>query len=176
LAECKGCGRSVGERETFCSACGRKLDTVQAKSGSGLKWLGAIVLIIVLGNVIQRSAQNANVSAPTPGDTGTPVDKRTPKEMALNEVKLNFTWRKEADVLMKANFTIKNDSVYTVKDLEIKCVHFAPSGTQIDSNTRTIYEIVRPHSKRSFPDFDMGFIHSQASRTNCQIQDLAVVE
>ena len=54
------------------------------------------------------------------------------------------------------------------------CTHSAPSGTEIDSNTRTIYELVPAGSKKVVKDFNMGFIHSQAASTYCQIVDYAV--
>jgi hypothetical protein len=76
---------------------------------------------------------------------------------------------------MKVNLTIANDSDVGVKDLKVFCKHAGPSGTLIDSNTRTIYEIVKPHTQRRFMGFDMGFIHSQASTSECEIKDLALV-
>jgi hypothetical protein len=75
---------------------------------------------------------------------------------------------------MKAKFTVRNNSNYNIKDFEIRCDHFANSGTEIDHNTRTIYEVVKAHSVRKFPDFDMGFIHSQAVRSSCGITDLSI--
>ena len=73
---------------------------------------------------------------------------------------------------MMANFVVHNNSDYTIKDFEIECVHYAKSGTRIDSNTRTIFDVVKPHSKKGFPGFNMGFIHSQASSSSCSITDL----
>jgi hypothetical protein len=96
---------------------------------------------------------------------------------ALSKVNLSFTWTKTGfDNVMEANFTVQNNSDYTVKDLEITCRHSASSGTVIDSNVRTIYQVVKPHSKKRFPQFNMGLIHSQAVRSGCAITDLAVVQ
>ena len=77
--------------------------------------------------------------------------------------------------MMIVDFTINNPTIYRVKDLEIECTHFAPSGTKIDSNTRTIYEIVEPKGKKVVKDMNMGFIHSQAATTSCHITDLNVM-
>ena len=71
---------------------------------------------------------------------------------------------------MEATFTISNSSDYDVKDIEIRCTHAAPSGTEIDRNTRTLYDIVQARSTRTFPKVNMGFIHSQASRSGCSVQ------
>ena len=100
-----------------------------------------------------------------------------PKDAARSRLSLDFTWSKIGfDDIMEANFIVKNDSDYSVKDLEITCQHTANSGTKIDSNTRTIYEIVKPHSTRRFPKFNMGFIHSQATSSACNIADFAISE
>jgi hypothetical protein len=99
-----------------------------------------------------------------------PVD---PKGDLMRRVKLEFTWSKTGfDNVMEANFSIKNPTQYSFKDIEIKCTHFAPSGTEIDSNTRTIYQVVSKNSTKVTKHMNMGFIHSQASSSNCQITDL----
>jgi hypothetical protein len=77
---------------------------------------------------------------------------------------------------MIADFTIKNPTRYRFKDFEIKCTHSAPSGTVIDSNTRTIYQTVQPTSTKVVKEMSMGFINSQATRSGCQITDLVVIQ
>jgi len=47
-------------------------------------------------------------------------------------------------------FTVRNPTKYRIKDLEITCIHYAPSGTEIDRNVRTIYEAVAPGGTRRF--------------------------
>jgi hypothetical protein len=97
----------------------------------------------------------------------------SPKEEALADVKLKYNWEKTGfDNVMEANFTIANQSKYDIKDIEIKCTHFAKSGTVIDSNSRTIYDIVQARSEKTFDKFNMGFIHSQANSSACEITDL----
>ena len=95
----------------------------------------------------------------------------------MREIQLDFKWGKGGfGSIMKADFTINNPTNYRVKDLELECTHSAPSGTVIDSNTRTIYEVVDPKSKKVIKNFNMGFIHSQASSSSCRITDLTVVQ
>jgi hypothetical protein len=82
----------------------------------------------------------------------------------------NYTWSKEGfGNVMEANFVIKNKLPWPVKDVEILCNHSAPSGTFIDSNRKTIYERFEANQTRRINKFNMGFIHSQAARTSCQI-------
>jgi hypothetical protein len=78
--------------------------------------------------------------------------------------------------VMIADFTIENPTRYRFKDFEIKCTHSAPSGTVIDSNTRTLYEIVEPKSKKIIKQMNMGFIDSQAARSDCEITDLTPIQ
>jgi len=77
---------------------------------------------------------------------------------------------------MEADFTVQNPTEYNIKDIEITCTHSAKSGTKIDSNTRTIYDIVPSKETKVFRKFNMGFIHSQVSTSSCRIVDLKIVE
>lgn len=86
---------------------------------------------------------------------------------------VKFSWTKEAfGNVMELDITLKNELPFAVKDIEIRCEHYAPSGTKIDSNERTIFEILQPGEKRSFQDFNMGFIHSQATSTGCGVNSV----
>ena len=78
-------------------------------------------------------------------------------------------------MIMTANFKIHNTTAHAFKDFEITCDHSAPSGTVIDSNKRTIYEIIPANGTKSIRNFNMGFINSQAKRSSCQITDLVVL-
>jgi hypothetical protein len=70
---------------------------------------------------------------------------------------------------MTATFTIENPSNFDIKDMQIRCEHSAPSGTYIDRSERTIFEIVPARSAKTFANFNMGFIHSQAAKTGCSV-------
>ncbi len=102
-------------------------------------------------------------------------DTGSPKTAALARVKLDYTWEKAGfDNVMIANFTVRNPTKYRIKDLEITCNHFAPSGTEIDKNVRTIYESVPPNGTRRFNKFNMGLILGQVKSSSCNITDLVV--
>ncbi len=62
------------------------------------------------------------------------------------------------------------------KDVTITCTHYAPSGTKIDSNTRTIYEIIPAGRALRVTNFDMGWIHSQASKSAASVDDFEVIK
>lgn len=88
-----------------------------------------------------------------------------------------WTWRKAGfDNVMNADFTVTNGSRFDIKDITITCIHYAKSGTKIDSNTRTIYDIIKAGESKQFTDFNMGFIHSQAESSGAVIKDFVIVK
>lgn len=88
----------------------------------------------------------------------------SPRELAIKSTNLDFNWRKVGfDSVMEADFTITNKSSYAIKDITIECTHSAKSGTIIDSNKKTIYDVVPANSTKTFSKFNMGFINSQVS-------------
>jgi hypothetical protein len=101
-----------------------------------------------------------------------PAPPKDPSEQALQTTKLEaFSWYKEGfGSIMMANFAIRNNGDLAVKDVEIECTHSAPSGTEIDSNTRTVYEIIPAHRRRQFHNFNMGFIAEQVAGSSCEIK------
>jgi hypothetical protein len=163
LRPCKECKQQISSDARVCPHCGKKVGT---SAGRGcLVVLLALIIVGAVGSFLQHS-ENGGVSSPT-------VDT---KSTALSQVSLDFKWRKEGfDNVMEADFTVKNGSNYDIKDLEITCHHFAKSGTQIDSNTRTIYDVVKAHSTKKFPKFNMGLIHSQAAQSSCAVTNLSIV-
>ncbi len=94
----------------------------------------------------------------------------------MDSLTLTYTWSKEGfGNVMTGNFTVNNKSVYAVKDIEVTCDHFAKSGTRIDRNVRTIYDVVKAKSKKTFSDFNMGFIHDQAATSSRTITDATLL-
>jgi hypothetical protein len=84
----------------------------------------------------------------------------------------SYSWNKTGfDSMMALDFTVRNDNDYAVKDVTIRCDHSAKSGTNIDSNTRTIYERVPAHGSLTKYKFSMGFIHSQIDTSSCRVTD-----
>ena len=141
LRPCKECQKQISTDAKVCPHCGK---TIGSRSGNGclLAVLG-VLLIGAIGSVVQRESEHGTASSPT-------VD---PKTTALSQVKLDYRWRKGGfGSVMEADFTLKNNSDHDIKDFEITCEHFAKSGTLIDSNKRTIYDVVKAHATRKFPN------------------------
>jgi hypothetical protein len=158
--------------------------------GSTVAWLMvSFMLLVCLGNLMSLVGGSGNAYRPSPAASATQSPapsgaedryeeriRPDPKTFLLQSLSLDFNWRKEAfgDVMI-ADFTLHNPTQYRFKDFEITCTHSAPSGTVIDSNTRTIYEMVEPTSLKKVRNMNMGFINSQATRSGCRITDLVVL-
>lgn len=76
---------------------------------------------------------------------------------------------RNSEVTFQASFTFKNTNDFKVKDIKVLCDHAGPSGTKLDSNTRTIYRVIPALRSLLVANFDMGFIHSQATKTTCWV-------
>jgi hypothetical protein len=100
----------------------------------------------------------------------------TSKQEISNKIALEYSWEKSGfGTIFVADFHIRNDSEFDIKDVKIKCIHSAPSGTKIDSNEHTLYEYVGKRMSRRFPEVNMGFIDDQTVRTSCTVTDFVVV-
>jgi hypothetical protein len=164
MKKCDECNTEISSKAEQCPKCGVKAK----KKTSFLTWVFTIIIGLgIFGYISGHGGGSAATAASSTGSSGP-----TPSSAQKN-TKLDFTWKKAGfDNIMQATFTITNTNAFPVKDIEVLCEHSANSGTVIDSNRRTIYDIVPANGKRTFKDFDMGFIHSQASKTSCGIESL----
>lgn len=64
---------------------------------------------------------------------------------------------------------VSNSNDFEVKDIAISCRFSANSGTVLNERSYTIYETIKPKSKRTFKDLNVGFINSQAARGGCSL-------
>jgi RNA polymerase subunit RPABC4/transcription elongation factor Spt4 len=164
LRPCKECSKEISSDAKVCPHCGKKV----ASSGFGC---GSVILVLIIIGVVSSALHHTDTGVSNPQPI---VD---PKAVALSQVSLDYTWSKGGfGNVMEATFTVKNNSAYNIKDFEITCRHFAKSGTEIDSNKRTIFDVVKAHSTRKFPNFNMGFIHSQAEQSSCKITELSIAQ
>ncbi len=164
MTNCRECDHPISKKAQACPSCG----ATKKKKTSLFTWLVLLLFVIwVAGYMPDGVTDKKGVASPNGH-----VDY-TPKSEIMKNVELDFSWgTKGFGNIMNANFTITNNSNIAIKDVDIECSHFAKSGTLIDSNKRTIYEIVDAGETKQFNDFDMGFIHSQANESSCVISDL----
>ena len=168
LIKCKECNHDISKKAKKCPNCGAP----NKKKTSVFTWL--LIIIISIWFIGLFSSAPTSTRSKTSSTPSKSIElKQSTKEIAMDNIKLTFTWKKSGfDNIMEANFIISNSSGYEVKDVEIACTHYAKSGTKIDSNKRTIFDIIPPNQSKQFNKFNMGFIHSQAEKTSCQITDL----
>jgi hypothetical protein len=153
---------------------------VVVKSGCGKV---AIILGIIIGLICLAIGGCFILGAVGISKVGKQVTVELEKQAAERKALVDsleitsFAWDKDAGLgnVMEASFTIHNKGTQDLKDIEIECTHYAPSGTKIDSNTRTVYEIVKAGESRTFTKFNMGFIHDQANKSVAVIKSAAKV-
>jgi hypothetical protein len=125
--------------------------------------IGVVFLVLIIAFASSNHGQS-DVRAPAVG----------PKTNQVTMTQVRWT-RGGFDTVMMLDFTIRNDNDFAVKDISFKCTHYGPSGTRIDSNSRTLYERIPAHSSISRQQFNMGFFHSQTSSSSCQVTDYVSV-
>jgi hypothetical protein len=148
---------------------------IREKRGTScFTWLVAILLIPVLLVTCVSMLESGPSGQRDTGAAGANYPReKTPREQAKESLEIvEWTWGKKGfGNIMEATFRIRNKGPKDFKDIEIECVHTAPSGTVIDRNLRVIYEVVKAGETRTFKDFNMGFIHSQASKSAAGIRN-----
>lgn len=83
----------------------------------------------------------------------------------------SLSWAKSGfGTVALVTLTIENMNDFAVKDVAISCDFKANSGTKLNTAESTIYETIKAKSSRTFKEFNVGFIHSQASRGGCSIE------
>lgn len=166
--ECKKCHKSTRKSSLTCQHCGAK--QIRLKP---LHWVGIVLLTLVLiGQLSSPDKPKHSTSMPATNVAHVPT-----KSDIFDKIELDFSWNSSGfGSVMMADFTIKNTSKLDIKDIVIKCDHYSKSETKIDSNTREIYEIFKANSQKHYPDFNMGFMHSQVNSSSCYIKDFKLVK
>lgn len=162
---CTHCGKQVSKSVRKCPDCGKSV-----KKLSAIHWVGIILGCLLLIGII-------NSPNDAPSKESIPISQKNTKGEIASKLELDFSWRKVGfGSIMEADFKIINNSEEDVKDIDIQCNHYAKSGTKIDSNSRTIYEVIKANSKRSFNNFNMGFMHDQANSSSCHINNFSLAK
>jgi len=187
LINCPECSREVSQKAPSCPNCGAPIaaSSIQTytapasppekKNVSCLTAGCTILLVLFFIGLIAGECGKSGSSTSSSSYAPAPPPPPSRDESALQNVKLvDFSWSTGGfNSVMLATFVIKNDNDFPVKDITITCTHFAQSGTEIDSNTHTIYDVVKAKKKRTFREVNMGFIHSQAASSRCGIKSFS---
>jgi len=65
--------------------------------------------------------------------------------------------------------TLRNDSDYAVKDIEISCAFTRPDGRRLTDRTRSIHDTVNMKSRKTFSRLHVGFVNVNASNAQCSV-------
>ncbi len=107
-------------------------------------------------------------------------DQAALEASVLNSVSIrNLSWQKSPESLLESreevliiSFTVKNESQYRIKDFGIRLIVSARSGTELQTKHKTIYDFVEPESKKVFRNINVGSVHDQAGKVECEITGL----
>ena len=74
--------------------------------------------------------------------------------------------------LIEITAVLKNSGSVDVKDVDITCTYMGGSGTVIDKNTKTVYDIVPAGKSINVRGLVMGIVHDQTNSMDCSVSDL----
>jgi len=155
IVSCPKCNIKTFSNASSCPNCG---ELFPRKKPTWIFWtIGIFFFFNIIGLFSDSSESTTNDS------TSPTIEVKSSKEEALQLVSIeNFEWRKDGfgNILM-ANFIIKNGSKYTIKDIEVTCKSYANSRTELDTNSRKIYEIINANDTFKVEDFSMGWDRSK---------------
>lgn len=165
--QCTNCSQEISKKASACPKCGHPNKKANHLSG-GQALLGIGIGVTALFWLASLASGPANQNTSR---------QPSPKSVAMSNIELNnLKWSKGGfDSVMEVSVTLVNKGTHNVKDIELTCQHFSNSGTRIDRNKRTVYEILSAGQSKSIKGFNMGFIHSQVARTNCSVTDLVLM-
>ena len=125
--------------------------------------LGSVIVSFVVVSVLRAPQKPANAAA------GTAV--AVSEGAGLKDINLQMIRSNKVGFgnVYEATFSIANRNRYPIKDFTVTCYHAANSGSMIDSNTRTIYEMIPANGTTYVNDFNMVFINTQVVRTYCEV-------
>lgn len=129
------------------------------------------ILFIIIAIVIFCVYSKPNVNNQKPATTKQAEITYSPPDPRYLTYLGSFEWKKGGfDNVALIDFKITNNNPVTVKDIEVECDFYAKSGTKLDTNSSTIYDIIEPGKTKLFTDFNIGLINRQANGMDCRIK------
>lgn len=156
LVKCKECGTEVSTEAKACPKCGAKPPQKMS--------IIRILLVCLFGFFVYKCTLNA-------GEASKKQEvAKAEKSRELDNVSLFYEWKTDGfGTVMEADFVVSNNNAFAIKDVEVECIHYAKSGSRIDSNKRIIYDTFPPKENKLILKFNMGFIHDQAEKSSCKV-------
>jgi hypothetical protein len=120
---------------------------------------------------------NSQPIAPEIENERTPITMRHRKETIRQQLKLeHFAWSAALGRIADVKFVLNNKSGYDVKDVEIECSFYGNSGTLLDNQTKTVFDIFKSKRRKKVPRLNMGIVDAQSRTCNCYVKDFVLIE
>lgn len=143
--------------------------------GFGFVMLGTQLSPELRANAAAKQSERKLAAIESERLTASQPVELTRRQMLANLSVNSLVWEKGGfGSVMLATFMVENKNPTRVKDVQVTCGLTANSGTMIDTAIHTIYEGIDKKSYIYVRDVNMGFIHSQASRSSCVVTDFSV--
>lgn len=165
LINCRECSKEISNEAEKCPHCG-----AARKQSHGLRTITLIAFIALVGIWIYSIMDQKNPKTPRGY-----LSMTTDQVLASTKLKSMRWWRDGFDTILMADFTIENNSKHGLRDFEVQCSGYAPSGTRIDGNKQVIYETIEPGKSKSFKKVNMGFLHGQVQTLGCTVSKIVLV-
>lgn len=164
LVKCPECASEVSTAAAACPKCGAS--RIPKKKTSAFTWIVTIIAGFWLVGYLSTKQKEVETAAGGP----------SPKEQARKLVEFDFQWSRGGfDTILMLNAKIQNKSRSGIKDFTITCSGYGASGTRIDSNQKTFYEVVHKGETRTFKELNMGFLNSQVHEARCGLADFVLL-
>jgi ribosomal protein L40E len=170
MATCRECKAEVSDQAKTCPKCGVKNPV--KKTSLLTKVVAGFVGLTLVGGLL------GGLTEPKQGSGAAPAPvKVSPKDAAIDALKIEgFKWTAGGfGSIMLISLKFKNEGARDVKDIEVQCDSSSNSGTKIDTNKKTVFELVKAGKSVTIREFNMGFINNQAAATSCRVTDLVLL-
>jgi hypothetical protein len=128
--------------------------------------VGVLAIAVVGMFIIQRSASQQPLAPPTSAvaeATSVPTPTQTPWAGTDIEIVKSHCRKGGFGHIGLWDVTLRNKSkTATWADLKYRTFYYAASGTLVQSERHTLYEMLRPGETKRFREINDGFINSQA--------------
>lgn len=165
LINCRECSKEISNEAEKCPHCG-----AARKKSHGLGTITLFAFIAFVGIFIYSIMDQTN-----PKTVRGSIAATTSEVLTSTRLKSVQWWRDGFDTILMADFVVENNSKHGLRDFEVQCSGYAPSGTRIDGNKQVIYETVEAGKSKAFKKVNMGFLHGQVKTLGCTVSKIVLV-
>jgi hypothetical protein len=100
--------------------------------------------------------------------------KKSNKDPKNSNIKLHVDETAKADSkpgIIQMNLTIENENHFDIKDVIIECTYKDKDKSNLLVNKKTVNDVIKGKSSKTFKNVDMGYFHPQTVTASCGIVD-----